>query len=380
MSKPEIQGHCDPQYSALKDAFAENFAAAEEIGACLALIQDGDLVVDIWAGHSDRKGDRVWQADTLVNVFSSGKVVAATLILMLVDRGLLALDAPVADYWPEFAANGKEAVTVRDALTHRACIPGFAEQQPWDACHDWDRVVELTAREKPWFEPRTLCYHPQTFGFIMGELVRRVTGQNIHTFGQAELFEPLGADFHFQLDPKDFDRIAALIDDDPLPFEDDSIAARTIGSFADPPDDVKIWALPERLSAILPGASNFANARSMAKLGSVIALKGTVAGRRYLSPELVEEACREQVRAEDPTLGDLRLGLTFGLDGPGFRAPTPSCVHWGGYGGSWSVMNPATGTAAAYAMNKCHFEEEVLKDPRQDRLWGALTGILDRLA
>ena len=380
MAIREIHGHCDPQFSLLKDAFAANFADGEEIGASLAIVQDGEMVLDIWSGHSDREGRKPWRADTLVNVYSTGKAVIATQMLMLIDRGKLDLDKPVADYWPEFAANGKASITVRDAMTHRACIPAFATPQPWDTPHDWDRMVELIAREAPWFDPGTLCYHPHLYGFIMGELIHRVTGQTIHEFGQSELFEPLDADFHFQLHPRHFDRVASLTHSAPLPFEEDSIPARILGGIEDPPAGVDLWETPERKAAIMPGANNYSNARSLAKIGSVIASKGTASGHTFLSPELVQEACTEQVHAVCPCMGDLRLGLTFGLDGPEFAAPTPSCIHWGGYGGSWTVMDPATSTAAAYAMNRCFVGDDIREDARQHRLWTTLSRILDETA
>jgi len=352
------------------------------------MMRDGETLLDLWAGYADRKGDIPWQADTLVNVFSTGKVVAAVLVLMLVDRGLLELDAPVAAYWPEFAANGKEAVTVRDAMTHRAGVPGFATPLPWDTLHDWDHMVARIAAEKPWFEPGTLCYHPHTFGFIMGELVRRVTGQDIHTFGQAELFAPLGAEFCFRLDPGQASRVASLTHDPSPPLEKGSTVERVVSGIADPPKGTDPWEMPERRHAIIPGVNNYSNARGLATIGSVIALKGAVSGRSYLSEALIEEACREQVHAQCPCVGDLRLGLTFGLDGPGFPAPTPTCVHWGGYGGSWIVMDPASRTSAAYAMNHCYVHapgdveitQVSLEDPRQDRIWRELAGFLKGVA
>ena len=378
MSTPEVHGHCHPSYGLLADAFAENFESGEEIGACLAVVHDGELVVDLWAGHADRDARVPWQEDTIVTVFSTGKVVAATLALMLVDEGALELDRPVASYWPEFAAEGKAHVTVRDALTHRACVPSFATPVTWQTPHDWDRMIELIAAEKPWFEPGTLCYHPHTYGFIVGELIRRTTGKNIHQFGVEALFDPLHADFHFKLHPDEFDRVASLTHVGELPFAEGSVPARAIAGIGEPPPGLDLWERPDRRAAIIPGANNYGNARSLAKIGAVIASGGTVDGRTYLSPALVAEACTEQVHAECPCMGDLRLGLTFGLDGPGFAAPTPSCVHWGGYGGSWSVMDPATGTAAAYAMNRCYTADDIHEDPRQDRLWSALGRLLDR--
>jgi len=381
MTAPEVHGYCDPQFSALQDAFVENFAAGEEIGACLALIQDGEPVVDIWAGHSDREGRKDWQEDTLVNVFSSGKAIAAMLMLMLIDRNQLELDVPVAKYWPEFGANGKEAFTVRDAMTHRTGVPGLATPQPWDTPHDWERMTELIAAEAPWFETRTLCYHPNTYGYIIGELIRRVTGKNIHEFGQEELFGPLGADFYFQLDPGEFERVASLTHDDlSFPFDPGSVADRAMSSFLDPPEGTDIWGTPERLAAIMPGSNNYTNARSLAKIGSVMTADGTLAGRTYLSPEICIEAHTEQVRDECPVIGDLRLGLTFGLDGPGFRAPSPSCFHWGGYGGSWLAMDPVTRITAAYTMNRCFMGDHLQDDPRQAPLWSVLSGILERAA
>lgn len=388
MSATEIHGHCEPSLHELKQAFTRNFAAGEEVGASLALMQDGELRLDLWAGYADRHGSKPWQQDTIVNVFSTGKAVTAMLVLMLVDRGLLDLDTPIATYWPEFAANGKAHVTVRDAFTHRAGVPAFATPRPWDTPHDWASMVALIAAERPWFEPGTLCYHAITFGFIMGELIRRVTGQNIQAYGARALFEPLGAEFCFLLEPEQFPRVASLTHDEQWPIEEGSILARVMGGLADPPAGTNLWEAPERKVALMPGSNNYSNARGLATLGSVIALNGTVNGHAYLSEALVGEACSEQAHANCPCMGDLRLGLAFGLDGPGFSAPSSTSVHWGGYGGSWIVMDPRARISVAYAMNYCHVhapeDEDIaeisLEDPRQDRIWGALRDVLGSAA
>jgi CubicO group peptidase (beta-lactamase class C family) len=144
-------------------------------------------------------------------------------------------------------------------------------------------MTELIAREAPWFETRTLCYHPNTYGFIIGEIIRRVTGQNIHDFGEAELFGPLGADFHFQLDAREFGRVASLTHDDkPFPFEEGSIPDRAMSSVENPPEGTDIWETPERMGAIMPGSNNYTNARSLAKIGSVMTAEGTVGGHTFL--------------------------------------------------------------------------------------------------
>ncbi|MCZ6870926.1 MAG: serine hydrolase, partial [Gammaproteobacteria bacterium] len=198
----EIQGFCDRKYQPVKEAFTANFRQGLEVGASLCVTEGGKTVVDLWAGHAHEDRTRPWQEDTIVIVYSTTKIMVALCGLMLVDRGLLDLDAPVAKYWPEFAEGGKENLPVRYIFSHNAGLPGWDEPIAFEALYDWDRVVGLLARQKPWWEPGTASgYHVLTMGFLIGELVRRVTGKSFGAFFRAEVADRLGADFHIGLAP-----------------------------------------------------------------------------------------------------------------------------------------------------------------------------------
>jgi CubicO group peptidase (beta-lactamase class C family) len=365
----QTNGECDERFESLKRAFIENFEEGLELGASFAASYKGETVVDLWAGYADRKKSRDWKSDTLVRVFSSTKIPTIICVLIAIDRGMLELDTPVAHYWPEFGAHGKDRITVRDALTHRSLVPGFDKPQPWDVVLDWNRMASLIAEEKPWFEPGTLCYHAHTYGHLLGELVQRASGKPFQQFFMEELTGPLNADFHIGItNEADFERLAEMlfaVPDDI--FESAPIADRILWSIEPPPPRLS----HEYFAASVPGSNGVGNARSLLRFGTLMAMGGTLHGRQYLSRELVQEAATEQVHDICPVENDLHLGLGFGLDGTYFPAPLPNSFHWGGYGGSWCVMDIESGFAAAYVMNHCTMVLNEL-DPRQARIWDAI--------
>ncbi|MGB5722821.1 MAG: serine hydrolase domain-containing protein, partial [Parasphingorhabdus sp.] len=228
-----IHGTCDPRFAAVKMAFENNFREHGDLGASVAITLDGEFVVDLWGGHLDEARTKEWQEDSLVNVWSSTKTMAAMSLLLLADRGDADLYAPAARYWPEFAQNGKEAVEVRHFLSHTAGLSGMEEKVEGDALYDWDWMTGALAKQKPWWEPGTQSgYHALTQGHLIGEIVRRVTGQTIGNFFRTEIAEPTGADFHIGADEALDARIGNLV---PPPsraaLDADSIAGRT---FANP--------------------------------------------------------------------------------------------------------------------------------------------------
>ena len=209
---PEIEGRCDSAFGALRDAFRANFVDHDELGAALAVSVDGTVVTDIWAGWADGARTRPWQHDTLVDVFSVGKPMAAICLLMLVEQGEVELDRPVADYWPQFAAAGKQATTVRMILAHRAGLPALRSRLAPHAMYDWEQMTSRLACEEPWWEPGARHgYHVNTFGFLVGEIVRRVSGQPIGVFFQRNVADPLGAEFHFGLPAREHGRVAEFL-------------------------------------------------------------------------------------------------------------------------------------------------------------------------
>lgn len=367
----DVHGPCDARFAALKAAFLENFSEGLEIGASLAATWRGKPVVDLWAGFANRRRTVPWAEDTIACLYSSAKIPTVICALMAVDRGLLDLDQTVAHYWPEFGAHGKEQITVREALTHRALVPGFDPPHPYGIQRDWDAMTAAIADEKPWFERGTQCYHPLTFGHLIGELIRRSTGTPFQDFFLSELADPLGVDFHIGIRDRDtFARLAQLDYPSPPELEPGTLMARVIGSFNEQPVGVDLQADWGHMSQPMPGSNGAGNARSLARIGSVMAMRGTLDGIRYLSPEIVDEAVREQNHTECPLMGDIHMGLGLGLDGDFFPAPTPTSFHWGGWGGSWCVMDAEYQLSVAYVMNRCANPEE--EDVRRVRLWAAI--------
>ncbi len=361
---PPIHGFCDPRFTGVRDALERNFREHGEVGAAVALTVDGEFVVDLWAGWMDEARSRPWQRDTLVTVFSVGKAFATVSLLMLVERGQVDLDAPVARYWPEFAAAGKEAISVRMLLCHRAGLPAIRRLLPEGTIYDWRAMTEALAEEEPWWEPGRLHgYHVNTFGFLVGEIVRRVSGDTIGAFVRREIAGPLGADFHFGVASEEFGRIA-----DYLPGEMYQEGART-----DAAVDLERQVLLQRVymnprgvsgmgtvnnsewrAAEMPSTNGHANARAVARVYSALACGGAVDGIRLLQPETIEEAIREASAGEDFVLRKpSRFGLGFQLSMPErpFGTGPRSFGHFGA-GGSLGFADPDARLAFAYTMNR----------------------------
>lgn len=370
----EIHGYCDPRFAPLEDAFRANFDEGLELGASLAVTLHGKPVVDLWAGCADRKGTVPWRRDTIALIYSTTKIAPVLMTLMLVDRGQLELDSPIARYWPAFAQGGKEHVTIRDALTHQAGVPGFAEPLPFEAMRNWKLVTERIAAERHWFEgERTFFYHPITYGFILGELIRIVSGVQPSVFFRQHVAGPLGADFQIGL-KNDADQARAAELQYPLDEEEDdpdSLVGRAFASFG-----TGRWDTWHQRLADIPASNGYGNGRSIARIGAIFACRGELEGIRFLSAELVDEARKEQLFAPDSPLGPVSLGLGFGLHSEAFPAPTPSCFHWGGYGGSFVVMDVETGVSCGYAMNRLTTETSPISGPRHERLWPALGEVM----
>src|SRR5271168_718602 len=212
----KIEGTCDPKFSRVKDAFAENFEKRSEVGAAAAVVLDGKSVVDIWGGHADKAATRLWTRDTLVNVYSTTKGVTAICAHRLVDKGLLDIDAPVAKYWPEFAQAGKDKLPVRFLLSHRAGLPAIRKTLPPEALYDWKTMTDAIAAQEPWWVPGTKHgYHAITYGWLVGEVVRRASGKTLGTYFRDEIVAPLGLDAHIGLDAKHDSRISNIIPSPP---------------------------------------------------------------------------------------------------------------------------------------------------------------------
>jgi CubicO group peptidase (beta-lactamase class C family) len=290
-------------------------------------------------------------------------------VLMLVDRGLLDLDAPIAEYWPEFAAQGKGSITTRQVLVHRSGLPGFGQPMTFDEMSDWGHVMTLIENAPLWYEPGTIsCYHPHTFGYILGELVRRLSGSTFEEFFDREIAVPLGADFNFSLPTSEAGRVAALWPPEHGPEFLGPMGAAVMGESA----ALAEWVDPRYLPVVMPSSTGMTNARALARVGAMLAMKGELEGRRYLSESIIAEASSEQSYAEDEVLGWVRYGLGFGLHSDEFPAATPTSIHWGGYGGSFLTMDPATGISCGFAQNQLLIGDEFGDDPRIAGYWRLL--------
>ncbi len=361
MADLPIRGECDPHFRDVRDAFAATFTSGREVGASFAATVDGRMVVDLWGGHADKARTRPWERDTIVNVFSTTKAMTALAAHVLVDRGLVDLDAPVARYWPEFAAGGKETLPVRHLLTHQAGLAALRDRLPVEALYDWTRMTTTLAAETPWWEPGSASgYHAVTFGFLVGEVVRRVAGMTPGTFFREEIARPLGADFHIGLAPREDPRVAEMI----APSLDEVAAAGPAAAIdpesllgkvmGNPPVSPGVANRPAWRRADIPAANGHGNARSVARVLAALACGGTLDGVRLLAPATVAKAIEQQWYGRDLVLGfPMRWGLGFMLASPTLPlGPSPRAFGHGGWGGSLGIADPDARVSWAYVMNK----------------------------
>ncbi len=352
----EIHGTCDDRLAPVRAAFETNFASRDEVGASVCVTIDGEAVVDLWGGHADEARTRPWDRDTIVNVYSTTKTMSFLCVLMLADRGELDLHAPVATYWPEFAAAGKEGVEVRHLMSHSAGLSGWDTPPAPTDLADRRRMAALLADQAPWWEPGTASgYHAVTQGFLLGEVVERVDGRSLGTFVREEIAEPLGADFHIGLDPTHDDRVGELIPPTAAlgegAVDPGSLAARSVGR-------PRLTALEPRESwwrrAEIPAAGGIGNARSVARIHAATACGGSVDGVTLMSPAGVERIFEEQTDGTDLVLGvPMRYGMGFGLPSPEVPiSPHQRSCFWGGWGGSMVVADVDARVSFAYVMNR----------------------------
>lgn len=376
----EIHGFCDEQFKAVKEAFAKNFEEELEVGASFAATLNGKFIIDMWAGHADAAQTRPWEKDTIVNVYSTTKVMTTICTLMLVDRGHLDLDAPVAKYWPEFAQAGKEKLPVRYLLSHTAGLSGFDKPVRVKTLYNWEKIVNILAAQKPWWEPGTKSgYHALTFGYLLGELVRRITGKTLGTFFKEEVAAPLEADFHIGL-PEEFDSRVGEITPPPEmdisklgEIDPNSVALKTLMSAAISPEETKTRAWR---GAEIPAANGQGNARSVARITAAVACGGELDGVNILSLDTIEKALEEQAYGTDLVMMvPIRFGLGLGLQSKELPiGPNERVLYWGGWGGSVSIMDLDAKVSIAYVMNK--MVSTLTGDPRSERPIEALYNAL----
>jgi len=357
----DVAGTRDPRFEKVREAFVRNFTDNGDVGAAVAVTHRGRTVVDLWAGEIEGARTGTWQQDTIVNVFSTTKGMTALCAHLLIERGELDVDAPVARYWPEFAQAGKANIPVRWLLSHRAGLSAIREPLPIEALYDWPRMCDALARSEPWWEPGTESgYHSLTFGFLVGEVIRRVTGRSVGTFFRQEIAEPLGVDFFIGLPASEHHRVADLI----VP---PGGARPSIPAGAHP--SVQHMRNPRLVdgevnsarwrSAEIPAANGHGTARGLARVYGALANGGQIDDVRIVRPESIE-----RMREPQPEGVDLFIGLAMG--GIAFRwnlgfmpnimnviyGPNPRAFGHTGHGGSVAMCDPEAQLSVAYVMNR----------------------------
>jgi len=364
----EIHGVCPDRFAGVRAVFAANFETGQELGARFCLVQGGEVVVDLWAGFADRQRTRAFDEATLTAVFSTTKAVASLLIARLVDAGKLDYGQRVAEVWPEFGQAGKQDITVEQVMSHQEGLSGFPEEMDPALWFDWDAVCAKLAAMAPLWPPGSASgYHPITFGYLAGEIFRRVDGRTMGTALREDLAGPLDLDLWIGLPDAEHGRVADLQRPNGLPNFGE-INAATKAAFLTP------WSSPagrgqaEWRRIEIPSANGHATAHALARLMGALANGGWLDGETILSPSLIAEASRERIHGQD-------LVLPFVMSwGAGFMRNAPVKV-WGpgeatfghsGWGGSCAFADPETGLAGAYVMNKQ--STDLIGDARARRL------------
>jgi CubicO group peptidase (beta-lactamase class C family) len=390
----DIEGHVEPGWERVADAFRANFDEGQELGAAVAVHQGGKLVVDLWGGIADRTTGRPWAEDTIVLVFSSTKGMTAILANLLAERGQLDLDAPVASYWPEFAANGKEAIPVRWLLTHQAGLPAVDVELTVDEICAWDPVIAALAAQTPLWEPgKQHAYHALTFGHLVGEVLRRITGKTPGRLFADEVAGPLGLSSWIGLPEEQEPRVARL---EPAPPIENEMLKQIMDFMTGPGSlfDRSVLAFPVELvtpegndfgsrqvrAAEIPAGNMVTDARSLSR--AYAATVAEVDGIRLLSPSTVEEARTVQTDTSTP------WGMPPGLEefalvaGLGFQVPTPlmdllgpTSFGHGGAGGSMGMAEVDHQLGFGYVMGQ--MLSEIPNRPRNQLLMDAVVACAD---
>lgn len=383
----KIEGTCDPRFKQVKEIFVASFDKGQEVGAAVAVTLDGKPVIDLWGGYADKAKTKPWTRDTLVNVYSTTKGITSMCAHRLVDQGKLDLDAPVAKYWPEFAQAGKEKIPVNYLLSHRAGLPAVKKQLPVDAYFNWPVMCAALAAQEPWWEPGTKHgYHAITFGYLVGEVIRRITSKTPGTYLRDEIARPLALDFHIGVDASFDPRIAELVGaPPPPPGHPDQIAAMaadpesmTFKAIANPVPVIDPALVNGRAwrGAEIPAANGHATARALAALYGALATGGEMNGYRVLTAASIKRAHTEQADGVDLVLGmRSRWGLGFALNQPVTPlGPNPRTFGHPGAGGSLGFADPDARIGFGYVMNQ--MGSDALIDGRAAALFNAMFAAL----
>jgi len=380
-----ISGACAAGFGAVRDAFETNFTDGDEVGAAVAVWVDGDLVVNLWGGYADARRRRLWRQDTLASVFSGTKGLTSTCVHLLADRGEIDLDAPIAQYWPEFAQNGKQDITVASVLGHRSGVIGPRTRMHWSDTTDWDRVCADLAAAEPWWPPGTAQgYHMVTFGFILGEVVRRVTGRTIGQYLRTEIAEPMGIDVHIGLPAAEHHRCAEMVNKPhirdvlangqapghPSSLDEHPMAGLAVAMGFVPDDELGSNELTRWRSSEFPGTNGHVSALGMATFYNGLAQEKLLT-RDHLERVRISQGGFDADVVLGARVADHGWGLGYMLNQRGVAGPNLRSFGHGGSGGSYGFVDLEHRIGYAYVMNyfdatKCN------ADPRSTALSDAV--------
>jgi CubicO group peptidase (beta-lactamase class C family) len=362
----KIEGEVDKRFESVRRAFAENFEKRGELGAAVAMFIDGRPVVDLWGGYFDKAKNRPWNRDTLVNVYSTTKGLTATCAHRLIDQGKLDPDEPVSRYWPEFAQGGKKDLPVRYLLSHRAGLPAIRKVLAEEALFDWDSMAAALAEQEPWWQPGTKHgYHALTIGWLVGEVIKRITGTGLGKYFREEIAEPLKLDCHIGLDAAHDSRVSDLLAAPPPGPDEPNLFVEamkepegaTAKAFLNPPVLTKPNLVNTRSwrGAELGAANAHTTARSLARLYGSLARGGEIDGYRIVRPEALERFYAEQSYGPDQVLMQMptRFSMGFMLSQPdAMFGPHRKAFGHPGAGGSLGFADPQARVGFGYTMNQ----------------------------
>ena len=371
-----VQGTAHRRFTDCREAVAANLADGHDLGCALAVVEDGEVVVDLWGGFADAAGNRPWRCDTLVNVWSVTKGVLALAVAMAVERGLLGYTAPIAHVWPNFAVNGKRAISLDLVLSHQAGLNGLDAPMDLQGLYDWFPYADAFAAMAPLWAPGSCCaYHAMSFGHLAGEALRRADGRMPGRFVAEEIAGPLGLDLFIGL-PEALDhRVAEIVASDDA---DDWVAELERTGYRNAMANPLVTALTpnERAwrAAEIPAANGHANALSLARLYGVLAM----GGRGLISANGLAAATAQRFAGLDVSMNvPVRYGAGFQLGGPdGQLAPNAGAFGHGGWGGAFAFADPDHRLGVAYVMNRMLGETGDALTRRQrmiDAIYGALS-------
>ena len=360
-----VNGSCAPAFERVRDAFAQNFTERNEIGAAVAVWVDGEFVVHLWGGSADAEGHRPWSQDTLASIFSGSKALTATCIHLLADRGELDLNAPVAHYWPEFGQAGKQDVTVAMVMSHRSGVIGPRTRLTPAETLDWDAVCSHLGAAEPWWEPGTAQgYHMVTFGFILGEITRRVTGRTLGQYLRTEIAEPLGIDVHIGLPAAEHQRCAEMVNKphirdvladgqapgDPTSLAEHPMAALSVAMGFVPDDELGSHDIDAWRSAEYPATNGHVSALGLSTFYNALA-QGKLLSHEHMQLCRISQGGLDIDLVLGQRVADHGWGLGYMLNQGGVAGPNRRIFGHGGSGGSYGFVDLEHRIGYAYVMN-----------------------------